>query len=82
METPGIRLLMIEDDEVIREATTLGLSRLGYLVEGVGDGLEGLERLKAQQTTNPVDAVLLDVMLPTMNGTQVCRALRRFSRSR
>ncbi|GAA1495048.1 response regulator transcription factor [Paeniglutamicibacter kerguelensis] len=80
METPGIRLLMIEDDEVIREATTLGLSRLGYLVEGVGDGLEGLERLKAQQTTNPVDAVLLDVMLPTMNGTQVCRALRRFSR--
>lgn len=79
METPGIRLLMIEDDEVIREATTLGLSRLGYLVEGVGDGLEGLERLKSQQTTNPVDAVLLDVMLPTMNGTQVCRALRRFS---
>ncbi len=79
METAGIRLLMIEDDEVIREATTLGLSRLGYLVEGVEDGLEGLERLKAQQTTNPVDAVLLDVMLPTMNGTQVCRALRRFS---
>ncbi|MFJ6415273.1 response regulator transcription factor [Paeniglutamicibacter sp. NPDC091659] len=77
--TPGIRLLMIEDDEVIREATTIGLSRLGYLVEGVGDGLEGLERLRAQHATDPVDAVLLDVMLPTMNGTQVCRALRRFS---
>lgn len=79
MDTPGTRLLMIEDDEVIREATTLGLSRLGYLVEGVGDGLEGLERFKVLQADNPVDAVLLDVMLPTMNGTQVCRALRRFS---
>ncbi|MGL3805733.1 response regulator transcription factor [Paeniglutamicibacter sp. R2-26] len=79
MQTPGIRLLMIEDDEVIREATTLGLSRLGYRVEGIGDGLEGLQWLKAQQATDPVDAVLLDVMLPTMNGTQVCRALREFS---
>lgn len=70
---------MIEDDEVIREATTIGLSRLGYQVEGIGDGLEGLERLRDRQSTDPVDAVLLDVMLPTMNGTQVCSALRRFS---
>lgn len=79
MKTEGIRLLMIEDDAVIREVTTLGLSRLGYRVEGVEDGLEGLERLRDLQATDPVDAVLLDVMLPTMNGTQICRALRTFS---
>lgn len=79
MKTEGIRLLMIEDDAVIREVTTIGLSRLGYHVEGVEDGLEGLERLRELQATDPVDAVLLDVMLPTMNGTQVCRALRTFA---
>lgn len=79
MSTQAIQIFMIEDDEVIREATSIGLQRLGYVVEGSGDGLEGLERLRTLQATAPVDAVLLDVMLPTMNGTQVCRALREFS---
>ncbi|WP_313810527.1 response regulator transcription factor [Glutamicibacter sp.] len=75
----GIRLFMVEDDEVIREATTIGLERLGYQVDSVDDGLEGLTLLRTMQAEDPVDAVLLDVMLPTMNGTQICRELRSFS---
>ncbi|NAZ17374.1 response regulator [Glutamicibacter soli] len=70
---------MIEDDAVIREATSIGLERLGYHVLGAEDGLEGLELFRLLQEEDPVDAVLLDVMLPTMNGTQVCRQLRGFS---
>lgn len=79
MRAPGIRILMIEDDAVIREATGIGLERLGYHVLGAEDGLEGLELFRRLQQEDPVDAVLLDVMLPTMNGTQVCRQLRGFS---
>lgn len=79
MRAEGVRVLMIEDDAVIREATSIGLERLGYHVLGAEDGLEGLELFRRLQCEDPVDAVLLDVMLPTMNGTQVCRQLRGFS---
>lgn len=79
MKADGVRVLMIEDDAVIREATSIGLERLGYHVLGAEDGLEGLELFRRLQEEDPVDAVLLDVMLPTMNGTQVCRQLRGFS---
>ncbi len=79
MNSTAMRILMIEDDAVIREATSIGLGRLGYQVLGAEDGLEGLELFRKLQRENPVDAVLLDVMLPTMNGTQVCRELRNSS---
>ncbi|MFR0639190.1 response regulator transcription factor [Arthrobacter sp. LS16] len=79
MKADGVRVLMIEDDAVIREATSIGLERLGYHVLGAEDGLEGLELFRRLQKEDPVDAVLLDVMLPTMNGTQVCRQMRGFS---
>lgn len=79
MRPTGIRILMIEDDAVIFEATAIGLERLGYQVLGADDGLEGLELFRRLEQDDPVDVVLLDVMLPTMNGTQVCRELRSFS---
>lgn len=80
MRPAGTRILMIEDDAVIFEATTIGLERLGYHVQGAEDGLEGLELFRRLQQEDPVDVVLLDVMLPTMNGTQICRELRSFSK--
>lgn len=80
MRPAGTRILMIEDDAVIFEATTIGLERLGYHVLGAEDGLEGLELFRRLQQDDPVDVVLLDVMLPTMNGTQICRELRSFSK--
>lgn len=72
MTPEPIHLLLIEDDDVVREATTLALERYGYKVSGAQDGLAGLA---AARELRP-DLVLLDVMLPLMDGFSVCRALR------
>ncbi|MER8186483.1 two-component system response regulator CseB [Kitasatospora sp. NPDC094015] len=73
---PGApRILLVEDDEVIREATQLALERYGFPVETAGDGLEGLERFRAA----PPDLLLLDVMLPLLDGVGLCRRIREES---
>ena len=69
------RILVVEDDPSIREITTIGLRREGYEVVTAGDGAEGLERWRADRP----DLVLLDVMLPRLDGLEVCRAIRRES---
>ncbi len=65
-------LLLIEDDDVVREATALALERYGYAVATAGDGLAGLDAVRAQRP----ELVLLDVMLPLLDGFSVCRAIR------
>ncbi|MFG2819993.1 two-component system response regulator CseB [Kitasatospora sp. NPDC048365] len=73
---PGApRILLVEDDEVIREATQLALERYGFPVETAADGLEGLERFRAA----PPDLLLLDVMLPLLDGVGLCRRIREES---
>ena len=67
-----VRILIVEDDESYREALHAGLSMEGYHVELAADGIEGLRRF----TADPPDLVLLDVMLPGMAGTEVCRRMR------
>ncbi len=71
---PGdrVRVLVVEDEESYREALQAGLSKEGYEVELSADGLDGLRRFAA----NPPDVVLLDVLLPGMSGTEVCRRMR------
>ncbi len=69
------RILLVEDDASIREVTALGLGAAGFTVDTAADGVEGLERWRAGQP----DLVLLDVMLPRMDGLEVCRAIRRES---
>ncbi|OKI16499.1 two-component system response regulator CseB [Streptomyces sp. CB03911] len=69
------RILLVEDDEVIREATKMALERYGFPVDTAGDGLEGLERFRAQ----PPDLLLLDVMLPLLDGVGLCRRIREES---
>ncbi|MER5863459.1 two-component system response regulator CseB [Kitasatospora sp. NPDC002040] len=69
------RILLVEDDEVIREATRMALERYGFPVETAGDGLEGLERFHA----DPPDILLLDVMLPLLDGVGLCRRIREES---
>jgi two-component system response regulator MprA len=66
------RILVVEDDT--RLATTLErvLSAEGHSVELVGDGLEALRRAREQ----PFDLVVLDIMLPGLDGVGVCRRLR------
>ncbi len=64
--------LVVEDDLAIREFVRFHLDLAGYAVEVAGDGREALGRLRAVG----FDLVLLDVMLPGLDGVSLCRALR------
>ena len=66
------RILLVEDDPSIRELTTIGLRAAGYEVVGAADGREALDRFAAEQP----DAVVLDIMLPILDGLAVCRTIR------
>jgi two-component system, OmpR family, response regulator MtrA len=70
------RVLLVEDDASIREVAKLGLEQAGFRVTTAPDGREGL--LHFRQT--PFDLVVLDVMLPTLDGYEVCRQIRTESR--
>ena len=71
------RILLVEDDPSIREVTAIGLRNAGFTVETADDGRAGLDRFEA---ADPVfDLVLLDVMLPRMDGLEVAREIRRTS---
>ena len=71
----SVRVLVVEDEESYREALLMGLTKEGYAVELAADGLEGLRMFSA----DPPDIVLLDVLLPGMNGTEVCRRMRELA---
>jgi DNA-binding response OmpR family regulator len=68
-------VLLVEDDDVIREATQLALERNGFTVDVAADGLAGLTAFRA---CTP-DVALLDIMLPGMNGVSLCRQIREES---
>jgi two-component system response regulator MtrA len=68
-------VLLVEDDASIREVATLGLEQAGLRVTAVGDGRDGLGRFRE----GGVDLVLLDVMLPSLDGFEVLREIRRES---
>ena len=69
------RVLLVEDDASIREVVGIGLRQAGMHVTGIGDGREALAQLRRAA----YDVVLLDVMLPSMDGFEVLRELRRSS---
>ena len=69
------RILLVEDDPSIREVTAIGLTAAGFAVTTAADGLDGLETFRAA----PFELVLLDIMLPRMDGYEVCRQIRRTS---
>jgi two-component system response regulator MtrA len=69
------RILLVEDDPSIREVTAIGLRGAGFTVDTAADGQAGLDRFRG----DPFDLVLLDVMLPRLDGLEVCRAIRRAS---
>jgi DNA-binding response OmpR family regulator len=73
----GARVLIVEDDEHIRELLALHLGLEGLAVTAAADGNEGLRIGRAE----PFDLVVLDVMLPGLDGVTVCRAIRRDSRN-
>ena len=67
------KILLVEDDPSIREVVTMGLRQAGFEVEAAADGEAGLSRWREWRP----DLVLLDVMLPRLDGLEVCRAIRR-----
>ena len=69
---PARRVLLVEDEAAIRELLRLHLSLAGFAVEQSGDGQAALERLR----TTPYDLVVLDVMLPGIDGITLCRTIR------
>ncbi len=70
------RVLLVEDDPSIREIASLGLRDAGFRVTAAVDGREGLTRA----LHDPFDAIILDVMLPSLDGFEVCREIRKQSR--
>ena len=71
----GTRILTVEDDERIRTAVKLALEDEGWEVHEAEDGEDALKVFSAQ----PCDVVLIDIMLPGIDGFEVCRAIRRES---
>jgi DNA-binding response OmpR family regulator len=68
-------VLLVEDDSSIAEIASIGLTAAGFRVTTCADGREGLARVRA----DGFDAVILDVMLPSLDGFEVCREIRKFS---
>ena len=69
------RILLVEDDERIRASIRMALEEEGYEVLEAPSGEEALERFAEQ----PPDVVLIDLMLPGMDGFECCRQIRRTS---
>lgn len=70
----GKRILVIDDEEDIREVLVYHLQREGYTVRALRDGRQAL----AESKRNPPDLILLDLMLPGMSGLDLCRELKRY----
>jgi len=69
---PGRSVLCIEDEHFIAELYTRALTKAGYDVTTIIDGVEGLTAAQS----NKYDIILLDLMVPNLNGIEILRALR------
>ena len=72
----GDRILLVEDDKEIREGVEIFLKSQGYVVFQAADGLEGLKALEE----NEIDLAIVDVMMPKMDGWEVLKTIRKYSR--
>ena len=75
MEVP-VRILVVDDEPDIRNVLRLLLTSRGYSVEAAANGREALERV---QKGGGFDLIILDIMMPEMNGVDACAALREIS---
>src|SRR5262247_4655354 len=67
-----MRVLVVDDDQAVRESLRRSLSFNGYDVELATDGFEALDRIATQRP----DALVLDLMMPRLDGLETCRRLR------
>ena len=68
----AVRILVVDDDRAVRESLRRSLSFNGYSVELAHDGVEALDMIASDRP----DALVLDVMMPRLDGLEVCRHLR------
>jgi two-component system, OmpR family, response regulator MprA len=71
-----VKILVVDDERAVRESLRRALELEGYEIELAADGLEALQLLEANGEAQP-DAVILDVLMPTVDGLEVCRRIRR-----
>jgi two-component system, OmpR family, response regulator MprA len=69
-----VRILVVDDERAVRDSLRRALELQGYEVDLAVDGAEALARL---ESNGQVDAVLLDILMPVMDGLEVCRRIRR-----
>ena len=69
---PDAKVLLVDDDPVILKLLQVNFEMEGYTVVTASDGVEGLEKARAERP----DIVLLDIMMPRMDGLQVTKALK------
>lgn len=72
MEAASLKILLVEDDALLASGLLVALRRASYTVEHVGDGPAAIQAL----AHNPFDLMVLDLGLPTLDGTEVLRAVR------
>ncbi|MCC2273836.1 two-component system response regulator CseB [Streptomyces morookaense] len=70
-----VRVLLVEDDDLMRRSFTVALERYGYEMKAAADGLTGLELFR----DGSFDLLVLDVMLPGLDGIGLCRRVRETS---
>lgn len=69
----GKRILLVEDEDSIRDLYLRQIGKAGFEIKGAADGTAGMEALKKEE----FDLLLLDIMLPGMNGLQVLREFKQ-----
>jgi two-component system response regulator MprA len=69
-----VKILVVDDERAVRESLRRALELEGYEIELAADGREALDRLEAESQP---DALILDVLMPGVDGLEVCRRLRR-----
>ena len=70
-----MKILVVDDERAVRESLRRALELEGYEIELAADGREALDRLQANGDVQP-DAVILDMLMPVVDGLEVCRRLR------
>ena len=76
----GKRILLVEDNELNREIADVILTEAGFKVETAPDGTDAVSMVE-KSSENYYDAILMDVQMPTMNGYEATRAIRKMSRT-
>ncbi len=72
------RILIVEDEESLLKLESILLTTKGFVVQGVANGVAAMEAIN----DNPPDLVLLDVMLPGLDGFEVCRQIKTNEKTR